>query len=91
MVDKAIYLSGTLHYIRDFPLPSPPSTLVMFFDINMSVFLLALMHNKSAHSWGWKGGILPFPPGARTSKSQRTSLLPAQFPTTRALGIPLAF
>ena len=49
MVDKAIYLSGTLHYIRDFPLP--PSTLVMFCDINMSVFLLALMHNKSAHSW----------------------------------------
>lgn len=47
MVDKAIYLSGTLHYIRGFS-----RCFGMFCYVNMSVFPFALMHNKSPHSLG---------------------------------------
>lgn len=75
MVDKAIYLSGTLHYIRGF---FPPGALVMFGDINMSVFPLALMCNKSAHNLGLERRNSAFSPRCQNLEvCERTSRLQA--------------
>lgn len=49
MVDKAIYLSGTLHYIRGFR-----GILLCFVMLIRACFPFAFTRNKVLTVWGWK-------------------------------------
>lgn len=62
MVDKAIYLSGTLHYLRGFL-----DILLCFVMLISAYFPFALTHSKVLTVRAGKGGPLPFSLAARSS------------------------